>query len=96
MAKFERTDEYMKKLFLIALDENHVKSDATVHIVRDGGKMKAYCVETGTYLQFPRSLRLPGKVFVADVIEVIRAEDVRKYYRAMPKSIRDEFNNVVG
>jgi len=49
--------------------------------------------ESKTYLQFPRSLRSSytdyGREFLADVVEVIREDGVRKYYRAMNKSIRE-------
>jgi hypothetical protein len=96
--KFERTDEYEAKLFEQALfDEKKVIKDATVRIEYDPNnwnKLKAYCEESDTFLQFPRALRSSprdyGKVFKADVVEVIRDDGVRKYFRAMKGSIRRE------
>jgi len=90
--KFERTDKYMQKLFLEALDEKNVISDATITIVPENGygsKLKAYCSESKTYLQFPRNLRdFKGQRYIADVIQVIREDDVRPYYRVVKCSIR--------
>jgi hypothetical protein len=96
--KFERTDAYMAKLFEQALfDEKNVIKDATVQIeydVNNSNKLKAYCYESKTYLQFPRALRSDysdyGREFLADVVEVIRTDGVRKYYRAMKGSIRNK------
>jgi hypothetical protein len=88
--KFERTEEYESKLFEQALfDEKRVYKDAKIRIVHQGNKLKAYCIKSGTFLQFPRRLRSHGACFIADVVEVIREDGVRKYYRAMPKSIRN-------
>ncbi|MCP3685932.1 MAG: hypothetical protein GY861_25070 [bacterium] len=97
--KFERTDDYEAKLFECALfDEKNVIKDAEIVILRVGGKYKAYCENTDTYLQFPRGLRShEGQKFTADVVEVIRTDNVSKYYRAMKKSIRNyNDNEVVG
>ena len=56
--KFVRTPEYEQKLFEQALfDDKKVIKDATIKIVCVG-KLKAYCVETDTYLQFPTDLRV--------------------------------------
>jgi hypothetical protein len=99
--KFERTPEYEAKLFEQALfDEKRVIRDSAVVIKYENGysgKLKAYCIETKTYLQFPRSLRTENNlVFTADVVEVKRDDNVRKYFRAMKGSIRDENDQVVG
>ena len=96
--KFERTDEYEAKLFEQALfDEKRVIKNAIVHIVFDSknsNKLKAWCENSNCYLQFPRSLRSShtdyGREFLADVVEVIRSDGVRKYYRAMKGSIREK------
>lgn len=91
--KFERTDEYTTKLFEQAMfDEKRVITDAHITIALEGlSKLKAYCSESRTYLQFPRGLRkYSGQQFIADVVEVIREDGVRKYYRAMKGSIRVE------
>ena len=88
--KFERTDEYETKLFEQALfDEKRVIKDANVRIVFKGGKLKAFCLDTETFLQFPRALREPGASFVADVVEVMRESGIQKYYRTMKGSIRN-------
>ena len=92
--KFERTDEYMQKLFEQALfDEKNVHKDAKITIQYENGysgKLKAYCHDSDTYLQFPRKLRqYDGQQYLADVVEVIREDGCQKYYRAMPKSIRN-------
>ena len=87
--KFERTEEYEGKLFLKALDEAHVIRDARITIIYGKGyKLKAYCEDSKTFLQFPRGIREYGQQFVADVYEVIRNDDVKKYYRVMNGSIR--------
>ena len=97
--KFERTDEYESKLFEQALfDEKNVIKDATVRIEYSsvGRKLKAYCPNCDTYLQFPRGLRTQcGREFVADVVEVLRTDDVTKYYRAIKGSIRDKGDDEV-
>ena len=78
--KFERTDEYEAKLFEQALfDEKREIRDAKIRIVNwEGSKLKAWCKNTDTYLQFPRALRERNKRFVADVVEVKRTDNVRK------------------
>lgn len=91
--KFIRDDEYEAKLFGEALfDEKRVHKDAEIIIQYENGygsKLKAYCPISGTYLQFPRALREHhGQKYMADVVEVIREDGVRTYYRAMKKSIR--------
>ena len=89
--RFIRTDAYQAKLFGEALfDEKRVLTDAHITIEEVGNKFKAYCEESGTYLQFPRALReYEGQRFIADVVEVIRTDGVTKYYRAMKGSIRN-------
>lgn len=98
--QFERTEEYQQKLFEQALfDEKKVIQDATIIITPEngyGGKLKAYCIESDTYLQFPRNLRKHnGQKYIADVIEVIRDDGVRKYYRTVKGSIRKNGSNEV-
>ena len=97
--QFIRTSEYEAKLFELALfDEKHIIKDATIEIEHDPknwNKLKAYCVESDTYLQFPRALREYGAEFVADVVEVIRNDGVTKYYRAMKGSIREKGSDEV-
>ena len=98
MKEFERSEKLMEKMFLDAFD-NHVIVDATVRIewsfsgVR---KLKAYCPDTKTYLNFPTKLRRRhGQKFKADVIKV-RKTSGTEYYRAYRGSIRDEQGTVVG
>lgn len=98
--KFQRTDEYEAKLFELALcDEKSIFKDASILIVRDPqnyNKLKAYCEKSRTYLQFPRHLRVwNGQRYIADVVEVIREDNVQKYYRAMKGSIRNENSDEV-
>jgi len=99
--KFVRTDKYEAKLFEQALfDDKNVIKDADIIITYGdtGYKLKAYCDRTKTYLQFPRGLRDHyGQKFVADVVEVIRTDNVKKYYRVMKGSIRNiNSDEVVG
>lgn len=86
---FKRTDEYMEKLVMEALDKD-VRLDAIIDIVYLGKKLKAYCVDTGTYLQFPRDLRSTGDRYYADVIKAGNGDgrDRTIFYRAVKGSIR--------
>lgn len=95
--KFERTDSYMAKLFEFAMmDEKRVVQDAKIVICAHGHKLKAYCEDTKTYLQFPTRLRgYSGQRYIADVVEVIRTDNVDKYYRTMKGSIRTTVNSEV-
>jgi len=90
MKIFERTTEYEQKLFELALfNELHIIRDASILILEHGNKLKAYCEQTRTYLQFPRALRVRGKRFIADIVEVVNDNVKQKYYRAMRTSIRE-------
>ena len=94
--KFVRTQEYENKLFEQALfDEKRVIKDAKIKILLRGGKLKAYCENSDTYLQFPRDIRELGAEFVADVVEVKNDTVDEKYYRVMKGSIRKEGSNTV-
>jgi hypothetical protein len=94
--KFERTDTYMQKLFEQALfDEKKVIQDAEIEITMVGGKLKAYCIDTDTFLQFPREMRCYGDEYIADVVEVLRKDNVTKYYRTMKGSIREKGSDEV-
>ena len=97
MSKFVRTDEYQQKLFEQAMfDDKNVRKDVEIVITKVGGKLKAYCPETDTYLQFSRSLReYHGQRFLADVVEVINDSVSTKYYRAMKGSIREKNSDEV-
>ena len=89
MSKFVRTDEIEKKLFEQALfDDKKVIKDANITIILRAGKLKAYCGETDTYLQFPRDLRKLDADFIADVIEVQNEHVTEKYYRVQKGTIR--------
>jgi hypothetical protein len=89
--KFTRTEKSEQKLLEQAfLDEKRVIRNAAIDIDYVGGKLKAYCRESGTYLQFPRALRdHENQRFIADVVEVIRTDHVTKYYRVVKGSIRE-------
>tara|TARA_R110002126_G_scaffold262308_1_gene405210 strand:- start:513 stop:809 length:297 start_codon:yes stop_codon:yes gene_type:complete len=96
MAKFERSDEYEAKLFGQAMfDDKKVIKDALVSIRSVGGKYKAYCEDANAYLQFPRGLRDCGLFYTCDVVEVIRTDNVKKYYRAVKGSIREHGSDEV-
>lgn len=94
--KFERTQEYENKLFGQALfDEKRVIKDAKIWIRCVGGKLKAYCETSDTYLQFPRDIRKAGAEFIADVVEVKNESVDNKYYRVMKGSIRKKGSDQV-
>jgi len=93
MSKFIRTDAYMQKLFEQAMfDDKKVIQDAHIIIRYENGykgKLKAYCEDTKTYLQFPTDLRgYNDQHYQADVIEVLNDSVATKYYRVMKGSIR--------
>lgn len=81
----ERSDEYMGKIMMDALDRS-VLLDAKIDITYLGSKLKAYCRDTSTYVQFPRDLRKPGQSFVADVVKMSNGGQI--FYRAYRNSIR--------
>ena len=84
----ERSDDYMATIMMDAF-ERHVVIDANVEIQRDHtGKLKAYCPDTKTYLQFPKAIRKIGKRFKADVIKA-KNESGRIFYRYYKGSIRE-------
>lgn len=91
MKEFNRSDEYMTKIFLDALDRD-VRLDVEVIIRQDPlnrRKLKAYCPVTGTNLQFPSTLRkYVGQKYICDVIKSARSTGA-PFYRAYRKSIRD-------
>jgi len=95
--RFERTDAYEQKLFEQALfDDKNVRKDAEIVITIIGGKLKAYCPATDTFLQWPRSLReYIGQTFIADIVEVINDSVSTKYYRAIKGSIREKNSDEV-
>jgi hypothetical protein len=84
---FERTEDYMLKITMDALDE-HVILDADVRFEYEGRKLKAYCPQTSTYLQFPRDIRRAGLKMIADVVKDKR-KNGREFYRAYKGSIRE-------
>ena len=84
---FVRSDDYVTKITMEALDRE-VLLDATITFEWLGTKIKARCQETGTYVQFPRALRKPGKRFVADVIKS-GGNGRAVFYHAYKGSIRD-------
>lgn len=90
---FERSDEYMGKICMEALD-NHVLLDSHIEIRDNGFKLKAYCRETNTNVQFPTSIRVRGREFIADVVKA-RKTSGTIFYRAYRNSIRDAKTGVV-
>lgn len=89
----ERSDEYMAKICFDALDRE-VVLDADIIIQYLGSKLKAYCKQTGTYVQFPRDIRKAGKRFVADVIKA-GGNGRAVFYHAYKNSIRESVNGKV-
>jgi len=83
---FERSEEYMTKITMDALDRE-VYISAKVQFMKVGPKIKAYCPETKTYLQFPRDLRVPGTTLYADVVKAKQSTGT-VFFRAYPGSIR--------
>lgn len=83
---FTRDDDYMAKICLEALDKQ-VLLDASVQITYDGGRYRAWCKETKTWLQFPNALRFPNTTYVADVVKAARGSG-KVFFRAFPGSIR--------
>lgn len=82
-----RSETYMARVVADAL-ENTVFFDADVIMQKHGKKIKAYCPQTGTYLQFPRSIRQNYKKLVADVVKS-SCKRGKTFYRAYPGSIRE-------
>ena len=93
--KFVRDASYTTKLVEKGLYKQ-VIADAKIEITayKVGGKYKAFCPKTDTYIQFPRHLRVPGAVYVADLYEQARP-GVEKYYTAVKGSIRRENSQTV-
>lgn len=87
---FKRTDKYIEKLTMEALDKD-VRLDAVIDIVYLGKKLKAYCGDTGTYIQFPRDLRRTGDRYYADIIKAGSGDGIERtvFYRAVQGSIRN-------
>lgn len=83
----ERNDDYMTKICMDALD-NDVKLDSHIRIVHGKGKLKAYCEEKETYVQFPNHLRDYGKVYLADVVKATN-KNCTIFYRVYKGSIRE-------
>ncbi len=83
---FERSEEYMTKITLDALDRE-VYINAKVRFERQGPKIKAYCPETKTFLQFPRDLRVIGTTLFADIVKAKQSTG-KIFFRAYPGSIR--------
>ena len=86
LKEFERDDKYMTKIFLEALD-NDVKLDAQIEIKGSGLKLRAWCVTTKTYLQFPTKLRKLQARYIGDVVKSKRKSG-RPFYRVLRGSIR--------
>jgi len=93
---FTRSDEYMNRLVCDALERGgKVIQDAIIRITYVGNKAKAYCEDTGTYVQFPRDLREKYRQFKADII-FADVKNYRPYVRAYKGSIRPVINGVEG
>lgn len=91
---FVRSDEYISKIFMDAL-QKQVHQDATIKIQQHGRKLKAYCVDTNTFVQFPRDIREQYMEFKADVI-LASNKSGTEFYRAYKNSIRPIINGHEG
>lgn len=95
--KFIRTPEYQEKLFLCAFDEERkVYQDTKIRIMHDytKRKLRAFCPETDTWLQFPNDLRRTGSEYIADVVEMTQ-KGKSTFYRVFKGSIRKPGSDVV-
>ena len=90
---FQRSDDYMAKITMDALDRE-VILDAVITFQYLGSKLKAFCEDTGTYVQFPRALRNPRNLFIADVIKA-GGKGKRVFYHAYKGSIRTDSGRLV-
>lgn len=90
---FKRSDEYLANITIDALDRD-VHIDSIIEIKSINGKLKAYCKETNTFLQFPRAIRKLGKKFIADIIKA--STEGKVFYRTYHGSIREYDNNIEG
>jgi hypothetical protein len=93
--KFKRTKEYQSKLLIEGLDDKKVYQDADIIIKKDwnkAGKLRAYCSQVNSYLQFPGFLRIYNKKYIADIVEVI-PKNRQRFFRVMKNSIRDIGSN---
>lgn len=84
---FDRTDKYMADITMDALDRE-VLLDAEIKIIWAKGKLKAYCSNTDTFVQFPKAIRKDGRIFIADVVKAAQAGGAI-FYRAYKGSIRE-------
>ena len=83
----------MARIVLEALDKE-VYLDADVIMERKGPKIKAYCPQTQTYLQFPRAIRKKYKRLVADIVKSSNASGT-PFFRAFKGSIRENKDSEV-
>lgn len=88
----ERSEAYMAKIAVDAIDRE-IHLDAVIQIRRDGRKLRAWCVSTNTWTQFPTTLRKEGARYVADVVKMGSA--TAPFYRAYKGSIRSNVNSPV-
>ena len=82
-----RSESYMARIVAEALDKE-VYLDADVIMQKQGKKIKAYCPQTKTYLQFPRAIREKHKKLVADIVKSSNASGT-PFFRAFKGSIRE-------
>ena len=88
-----RSESYMAKIVCDALDRE-VFFDAEVIMQKHGKKIKAYCPQTKTFLQFPRAIRQKYKRLVADIVKSSNASGTT-FYRAYKNSIRENKDSEV-
>ena len=83
----------MARIVLEALDKE-VYMDADVVMHKEGKKIKAYCPQTKTFLQFPRAIRQKHRRLVADIVKSANASGT-PFFRAFKGSIRENKDSEV-
>ena len=101
---FERSEEYLAKIFNDALD-GEVHMDLELECVWNKGKPRVchvalakdsdhYARFNVTWVQFPNALRELDMTYIADVVKC--GTKRKSFYRAYKGSIRDKAGNVIG
>jgi len=85
----KRSDKITGDLFIDALSKR-VIMDAKIKIIYDHNKnkLRAYCEQVDSFLNFPNDLRKEGKEYITDIVEVPATATKSTYYRAKHGTIR--------
>ena len=85
---FVRSAEYEGRLVLEALEDKDIIKDAQIDIMWDAGRLRAWCNEANSYIQFPKALRKEYVQYISDIVQVKAGEKHSSFYRAMKGTIR--------